>query len=148
MSELKFGIKCKRKLFFNTINPMNEDFTTIVARLWISVKMQQDDWKKIHLQSTIQGRLEMTCQYDNRDGPRRCVVELEHFVNLNRGHSLMCCSQPIKSVRIEEGWRLVITYKSWNVCHKCSNNIPTTLTKSQICPTKNLVVPFLLNFEY
>ena len=84
--------------------------------------------KKIRLQSIVNGSLEMTCQYEHPYGPRRCVVELEHTINLNRAHSLMCCSQPLISVRIEEGWKLIFTHKACNVCHKCVNAIPVTDT--------------------
>ena len=78
--------------------------------------------KKFKIDSTIRAKAELTCHYENQFSPRRCVVSLEQEVNLNTIHDIMCCDHPVKTINIEEGWKLKILFKVCNLCEKCKPN--------------------------
>ena len=93
--------------------------------------------KKMIIDSVLKAKAELTIQYNTEFSARRCVVELEHLVNLNDVHGLMCCDHPKKFVAIEEGYKLRITFKCCSYCDKCKlarslssfSAKPVTLTK-------------------
>ena len=49
-------------------------------------------------------------------------MSLEHVVNLNTAHDVMCCAHPTKTVNIEEGWKLKIVFTACHLCDKCKPN--------------------------
>ena len=79
--------------------------------------------KKIALPSSLEGRMEMTVEYDTQFSSRRCVVYLEHTLNLNTGHTIMCCINPTKTVSCEEGWKLKLVYERCDRCDRCKSNM-------------------------
>ena len=78
--------------------------------------------EKFKIDSTIQARAELTCQYESEYSPRKCIVALEQEVNLNSIHDIMCCDHPVKSINLEEGWKLKIHFKQCMLCEKCKPN--------------------------
>ena len=78
--------------------------------------------KKFKIDSTIQARAELTCQYESEFSPRKCIVALEQEVNLNSIHDIMCCDHPVKTINVEEGWKLKILFKQCLLCEKCKPN--------------------------
>ena len=79
--------------------------------------------KKMQLPSTLRGMMELTTQYSTHSSERLCVITLEHTINLNTLHSLMCCRHPIKTVNIEEGYKLKLIYQACNLCDRCRPNL-------------------------
>ena len=79
--------------------------------------------KKIQLPSSLEGRMELTVEYDTQFSSRRCVISLEHTVNLNTGHTIMCCINPTKTVSCEEGWKLKLVFERCDRCDRCKSNM-------------------------
>ena len=79
--------------------------------------------KKITLPSSLEGRMELTVEYDTQFSSRRCVISLEHTVNLNTGHTIMCCINPTKTVSCEEGWKLKLVFERCDRCDRCKSNM-------------------------
>ena len=78
--------------------------------------------RKMKIDSTIKAKAELTVSYANQFSERRCVIGMEHEINHHNAHSLMCCPRPIKSVHIEEGYKLKTIFKQCGMCDKCDSN--------------------------
>ena len=84
------------------------------------------------IDTNLQVISELNVQYDTDYAERRCVIALEHTVDLHSVHGLMCCEHPVKSIQIEEGYKLRMNFKSCRMCAKCNHDtvidsIPSTI---------------------
>ena len=82
--------------------------------------------KQLDLEYTLHSSTKALVLYEsNNNGPgyvEKCVIEVEHRLNTNRLHTLMCCSKPHRSVRVEENGMLILSFKACNTCTRCIGN--------------------------
>ena len=79
--------------------------------------------KHLDLECNLQGQTKAVVLYDQNNSDERCVVEVEHRLNINRYHSLMCCSKPYRSVKVEDDGRVILTFKACRICKRCIGNM-------------------------
>ena len=79
--------------------------------------------KLLDLECNLQGQTKAVVLYDQNNSDEHCVVEVEHRLNINRYHSLMCCSKPHRSVKVEDDGRVILSFKACRVCKRCIGNV-------------------------
>lgn len=77
--------------------------------------------KKVVWSDKLQTYCEATIQYssDSESEARRCIVQMDHFINLENLSDNLCCSNPTRSVTVENGKRLIISAIACNKCKVC-----------------------------
>ena len=77
--------------------------------------------KKVVWSANLQTSCEATIQYssDSEFAARRCIVEIQHCFNMENISDNLCCSNPTKSVTVENGKRLIISAIACNKCKVC-----------------------------
>ena len=79
--------------------------------------------KHLDLECNLRGQTKAVVLYDQNNRDERCVVEIEHRLDINKYHNLMCCSKPYKSVKVEDDGRVILTFKACRVCKRCIGNM-------------------------
>ena len=86
--------------------------------------------KHLNLECNLRGQTKAVVLYDQNNRDERCVVEIEHRLDINKYHNLMCCSKPYKSVKVEDDGRVILTFKVCRVCKRCIGNMAPVMPGS------------------
>ena len=84
--------------------------------------------KHLDLEFNLQGQTRAVVLYNQNNRDERCVVEVEHRLNINKYHSRMCCSKPYKSVKVEDDGRVILTFKACRICKRCIGNMAPVMS--------------------
>ena len=92
-------------------------------RLVRVLEVQKMTTKQLDLEYSLQSKTKAIVLYDLNNSEEQCVIEVEHRLNTTRFHTLMCCSRPHRSVRIEENSVIILSFKACNSCIRCVGNV-------------------------
>ena len=89
--------------------------------------------KQLDLECNLRGQTKAVVLYDQNNSDERCVVEIEHRLNINQYHNMMCCSKPYKTVKVEDDGRVILKYVCCRICKRCSGNMLPVMSSDYTC---------------